>query len=304
MNRWRCPPALTSPRVDLGIGDVRMGSVAHNSEIRNGLVAGGIGLVGGLGGGITTMAGPQVFPKAPTWIWESLFWLGIALFVGAATYLLYEYVVRPRRLGKPKVDPLQIIALTAAIVLAGALFLQLIRGPTNGGNANRGPLPGNTQPEKPRPEFVHVNDFGFDTESPLILSAVVALTTDRIRIYVDVLSPQSFSTQPGPSRTYIGEVRDAVKSKSFSMPLVLKGPLNFYKSEYYWGDPKENNPVTALNRLRLVVIGQSGEEQHYYFEALRLPFDGSYGSPQQTFRIVPPQDFDWAHKWAAKEQVQ
>lgn len=75
MNRWRCPPALTSPRVDLGIGDVRMGSVAHNSEIRNGLVAGGVGLVGGLGGGITTMAGPQVFPKAPTWIWESLFWL-------------------------------------------------------------------------------------------------------------------------------------------------------------------------------------------------------------------------------------
>src|SRR5882672_6476535 len=111
------------------MGDVFMESMVSNSDVRNGLVAGAIGLVGGLGGGIATMAGPQAFPKAPLWIWEMLFWVGIFLFVGAAAYLLYEYVVRPRRLGKPKVDPLQIIAFTAAVVLAGAILLQIIRGP-------------------------------------------------------------------------------------------------------------------------------------------------------------------------------
>ncbi len=99
------------------------------SEERKQIVAGGVGLIGGLGAGIATMAGPQAYPRVAPWIWEGLFWFGIALFVGAIVYLLYEYWVRPRRAGKPKVDPLQIIILVAAVVLLGALILQLIRGP-------------------------------------------------------------------------------------------------------------------------------------------------------------------------------
>lgn len=103
--------------------------MAEPNNHRDLLIAGAVGLFGGLGAGVATMAGPQAYPMVASWVWALIMWSGIAVFIGAIAYLLYEYWFRPKRVGKPRLDPLVTIAFVAALVLAGALLLLLIRGP-------------------------------------------------------------------------------------------------------------------------------------------------------------------------------
>jgi len=68
---------------------------------RNVIVAVIVGLVGGAGIALATMAGPQVFPHAPHGVWVLCLLIGAFLIAGTIWFLFYEYVWRPRRPGEP-----------------------------------------------------------------------------------------------------------------------------------------------------------------------------------------------------------
>ena len=252
---------------------------------RNALVAGAIGLVGGLGGGVATMAGPQAYPRADPWIWEMLLWCGIALFVGAAGYLLYEYVVRPRRSGKPKVDPLQTIALVAAIVLAVALFLQWWRGPPNdprittlqsqlGAAQNelaeerktKGAAGVPQLPPSPRPKYVRDLRLGSQPtgREAIFLEGIPTETLDvRIRVFVDVEHRIIHTTGNWGKypRLQVNELADGIVSGVYvNIPIAFRTADPKTQNVIWWGPPEKNYQAMHSGGLGIPAVtrGKSG----------------------------------------------
>jgi hypothetical protein len=88
-----------------------------------------IGIVIGLAWGALTMAGPLAFPGAPIWVWQASFAIAGVVVVGGAILLVYDFAVRPRLKGRPKLDPFLFIATTAFVVGLAALGIYIIRGP-------------------------------------------------------------------------------------------------------------------------------------------------------------------------------
>jgi len=206
-------------------------------EIRNTVVAALVGLLGGLGAGIATMAGPQAFPGAPLWLWQCLFWIGIVTFFGAAAYLFYEYRVRPRRAGKPKLDPLLIFALVATLVLAGSLFMMMLRGAQVQASIGASPQ----AESKQRPVFLRDLTVYADSaaEHSVWLTGTATATKKNLQVLVEYSltfgnRPQNWEPM---QRVHIGSLPDLVKGVSVQFPLAVRSNVDG-QQRFFWGDPK------------------------------------------------------------------
>jgi hypothetical protein len=282
-------------------------------EVRNTVVAAAVGLVGGLGAGMATMAGPQAFPKAPTWVWESLLWAGIAVFIGAVCYLICEYWIRPRRMGKPKLDQLQVIALVAAIILVCALALQVIRGPL----ASPAAAPPSAQDTGASVVSADMPVFATIRTSTSVLGSTPLTAElrfngnyDRIRVVLDFSSSATTVVNPvswQESRsTSLADFKDVVRGSTKRVTIIHNPSYEQQpgKFDFRWGAAEIALDPPALiwlarNRARLRVIGPDGREQEHRFIIILTQNDMSAvetaGKP--TMAVFDEDDVKSALTW-------
>lgn len=154
---------------------------------------------------------------------------------------------------------------------------------------------------KHRAEFLKNIQYGWgDAQIPLSISGIVATTTDRLRIVLDVSSPL-----PGLGTTFypaqfvsIKDLKDEiVRGVRVEVQLIfgaVNAPNPGFGPAYFWGDPKKNYPVMPMNKVRVRLIGGHGEEQHIYFFAIA-------GLGGQPITVLPEADLDWVNQWRAQD---
>jgi hypothetical protein len=147
----------------------------------------------------------------------------------------------------------------------------------------------NESPAKAGPQYLRNVDFSSHSLSLLHVSLVPSTTVDRLRFYVDASPKRTGIIGLGQTqfRAQIGELKDVVKGQPREIDLVFKGPKSAI-AEFYWGDPANNFWVGETNRVRLVIIGPSGSEQHFYFFLIHRG---------EVFEVIRETDFNWVNEW-------
>jgi hypothetical protein len=155
--------------------------------------------------------------------------------------------------------------------------------------------------KKPGPEYLKQIGLGIGSPEPLSLQAISAVTTDRLRVFIDYSEYRS-GWMPR-ARAFIGEFKEPVKGSSERLQLIYSAKKdNAGENTLWWGEPSQNNAVTTptysstipafIVRARVVVIAPSGE-QHYYFMLVRGADNvGTYVG------VIPEYDSgDWISQW-------
>jgi hypothetical protein len=163
--------------------------------------------------------------------------------------------------------------------------------------------------QKSRPHVEYLKNatlaLGVDiSQLPLVLGGTSAITTNRLRIFVDYSSHRS--GWMARVRAPIGEIRDPVEGVFVRIQLIYRGTRpNGGTNDLWWGDNVNSHPVNmpeyntvfpiAVTRGRAVIIGPSDGEQYVYFELVR----GKETNPPQ-FMILQDRDVgDWIAQWEA-----
>jgi hypothetical protein len=166
-----------------------------------------------------------------------------------------------------------------------------------------GPASGQTASNH-SPEYLKDIAFGIDdgTKSTM-MGAESAITADRLRVFVDYSLYRNGWVQR--TRATIGVIKEPIKGQYVSLPLISTGRfVNTGSNDLWWGGPLSASfpiPPPDLSdllpaipvRARLVVIGPSDEEQHYYFMLIRVAAQPG----ERRFGIVRPPETDWIDEW-------
>jgi len=156
--------------------------------------------------------------------------------------------------------------------------------------------------KKNAPEYLKEFGLSVGGSEPLWLNATPVITTDRLRIFVDY-SEYRNGWMP-KTRAFIGEIKEPVKGKTERLQLIhyLANKPNAGTNALWWGDPSHNYPATTpgyssnlpaiLVRARLAIVGQSGEQHHYFMLVRSADNVGTYVG------ILPEHDSgDWIETW-------
>ena len=144
-----------------------------------------------------------------------------------------------------------------------------------------------------------------DSQMPLALGGTSAITTKRLRVFVDYASHRSgWSSRV---RAPLGEIKDPVKDQYVRIQLIYRGTrTNGGVNQLWWGENANFNPVggpeqnpiwsVVATRARVVIIGSSGSEQYIYFELMRT----SPAPEKSEFSIFQKGDVgNWISQWEA-----
>jgi hypothetical protein len=154
------------------------------------------------------------------------------------------------------------------------------------------------QSAKHQSQFLKNIDFGFDYANgkPIFLEARAAVTAERLRIFIDYSGRELLgaSTWQPRIRVAIGELKDIVKEQYIGLQLASQAEQRGPVSDLYWGKSKESYPIfEGPNRIRLVALGQDGQEQHYYFMlVLRDDRDGG-----RRLTMIKEVELSWVNEW-------
>ena len=156
---------------------------------------------------------------------------------------------------------------------------------------------------KPGPEYLKGIGLGVGGAEPLLLNGTSAVTTDRLRVFVDYSEYRSGWMEK--TRAFIGEIKEPVKGQTEHLQLVYyeKDRPNAGQIKLWWGEPTKDHPVTqsifdgaplpaVLIRARLAIVGPSGE-QHYYFLLVR----SAENVGTQVGVIAQHDSGDWIENW-------
>jgi hypothetical protein len=135
---------------------------------------------------------------------------------------------------------------------------------------------------------------------PIIAVGVYAITTERLRVFVDYAA-NFFDNQPMlPSgRVPIATLVDPVKGRDTEIALVRKEHVQGI-GDYWWGDPALRRQFPGENHApfytvfgRLVIVGPDNGEQHYCFRVAWLMDT----TPKRQFFISQSDIADWKKGW-------
>ena len=135
------------------------------------------------------------------------------------------------------------------------------------------------------------------TEPAIVYRAAGAAMVDRLRIYLDVANMMILGGIIRSHRIKIAEVSDLVRGKVFTTTLMMRNMVGGDYT-YIWNSSDSNVPeFTITKRLaRVVLIGDSGEEQHYYF--MIVPAVG-YSAP--FFEVLAEEQLAFPQQWEAQK---
>jgi|GEM_PF-5030765 hypothetical protein len=163
-----------------------------------------------------------------------------------------------------------------------------------------------------RPEYLKNIGFGVDNGAgdsrPTMLAATSAITTDRLRIFVDY-SIYRHGWMP-KIRAPIGEIKEPVNGQLVRIPFIFSAMRDDAPTyDLWWGDPQSRFaifppdlsdllPVT-ITRARVAIIGPSGTEQYYYFLLLRIPSQQNQPNARR-FEILRGPETNWIGDWESE----
>jgi hypothetical protein len=160
---------------------------------------------------------------------------------------------------------------------------------------------------KPGPEYFKGFGLGTGGVEPLILNGISAVTTDRLRVFVDYSEYRSGWMEK--ARATIGEIKEPVKGRTEHLQLIYyqKDRPNAGQNALWWGEPSKEQPVVAstfsgsplpaiLVRARLAIVGPEGE-QHYYFLLVR----GGENIGTGVGVIQQHELGDWITEWESEK---
>lgn len=272
----------------------------HPEDRRNALVAIGTGLLGGLGIGLATMAGPQKFPSVSPAIWDLAFYGGIGLVLFAIGWTIYEYVLRPRFGGKFKLDPFLVAAITAALVLCLSLVAFAVRT----GNASRDQT---SDPIKKVPSATYVVNGEVGSAynaNPEPMAAVAyygtfASTGSRLRVFLDLWEGPSPSKGPRYQRRELAAFKDYVRGQRIHVAIVTRVGDSPSTWAFTWG--KSNDQIADRFRIqrylaRITLLDDGGVEQHQYFMMISDRINGL-----EYPGVIPVEQLRFADQWEQEE---
>lgn len=145
-------------------------------------------------------------------------------------------------------------------------------------------------------ESVYLLNIEFESDNntlPLAITGIVAQNVDRLRIVVDS-SPRFRNAYAAPQTIEIKDFYDQLRGSRIYAQLAYKadkpGPAG---SRYFWGDPANNFPIMPLNRIRIVIIGDKGEQDLFYLVV--------QGLADEPITLVPERDLNWVAEWKDKK---
>jgi hypothetical protein len=135
------------------------------------------------------------------------------------------------------------------------------------------------------------------------LNATAAVTSDRLRVFVDYSEYNSGWTPK--VRAFIGEIKEPVKGQVSRLQLITVATQpNGGTNNLWWGNPSDFHAVSnaTINSLmpatiihgRVVIIGKGEAEQRYYFTLLRA------AEKPTSYKIGVLPDYesgDWIETW-------
>ncbi len=154
-----------------------------------------------------------------------------------------------------------------------------------------------------KPEYLKNITFGVDDGGgPTWMRAESVVTTDKLRVLVDYSLYRNGWVQK--IRAPIGEIKNPVNGERVEIIFTSSGRyINSGTNDLWWGLPPAQYPIPApdLNdlipalpvRARLVIIGPSNDEQHYYFMLIRAAAQ----SGSKRFGILRGPEADWIAEW-------
>lgn len=154
----------------------------------------------------------------------------------------------------------------------------------------------------PAPEYlknISIQALENQPDGVLFLDATQAITTDRLRILVDFSQgdPGINPIAPG-ERIPIGQMTYSVKNMRVHFPIITSAASPSGRA-YFWANSLPSRELKGFGQcgytfyVRLIIIGPSGEEQHYYFSLLGLGKETYLGIP---FRVLSEPE-DWVSRW-------
>jgi hypothetical protein len=244
-----------------------------------------LGPIGSFSGGGLVWATQQFHLEWPLWVVVLIAIISGACFVWTiimviewAWHLFNDY--RERR-GKKRLIVNSHYILVGLLSGAGALTIAAVIVYFATSAVISSPLAVAEQKSKPHIEYLKNATLGIGTDisqTPLVLGGTSAITTERLRVFVDYSSHRS--GWMARVRAPIGEIRDPVEGIFVRIQLIYRGTRpNGGINDLWWGDNANSHPVNtpeyntvfpiAATRGRVVIIGPSGGEQYVYFELMR-----------------------------------
>jgi hypothetical protein len=153
------------------------------------------------------------------------------------------------------------------------------------------------KPTAPRKEFIRNLSIALEPDRPVVLTGIAALTTDRLRVFVDYARAQGTGWSE-KRRVRIGEIREPVKDQHIDIQLVYR--IAREGNDLWWGSNADANeglypaggiikdtfPVPAIAG-HVVIIGPDGSEQTYPFAFLR------HNDPKMPLSRFPESSPAW-----------
>lgn len=157
-------------------------------------------------------------------------------------------------------------------------------------------------PSSKAPVYMTNVSAGFSNREadPIIAVGLYAITTDRLRVFVDY-ETNFFDSQPMPpsGRIPIAVLTDPVKGRDVEISLLRKEHVQGV-GDYWWGDPALRRPFPGENHgpfytvfTRLVIVGPDNGEQHYCFRIAWLMDE----VPKRQFYVSRSDIADWKKGW-------
>jgi len=158
--------------------------------------------------------------------------------------------------------------------------------------------------KKPSTEYLSQVQVGFSNrpDDPIIVVGRLAVTEPRIRVFVDHSGamPPTRTVPTWWDRVQVGEIKDAVAGQPVDLAIVHRSSNALGDSKFLWANtnrevPSSHPDLVNVVYARIVLIGENGSEQHYYFR-----FMEPKQSRNQPFLILPAQEPQWVSAWEGK----
>jgi hypothetical protein len=230
--------------------------------------------------------------------------IGWTIALGFAVYFAINWHRRQRAAKKPGMGSLSFIIICFAVALVAVAGGAYGLGQKFGQGTTK---PTETTQVLKKDEYLNnpALTIGTDDQMPLALGGTSAITTVRLRVFVDYASHRS--GWMSRVRAPIGEIKDPVKGQYVRIQLIYRATRpNGGTNQLWWGDNSnfhpvngpESNPIwpVAATRGRVVIVGPTASEQYIYFELMRAnPDPGKY-----EFSLFQGRDVgDWIAQWEA-----
>ncbi len=205
-------------------------------------------------------------------------YLAGAIFFGIASIL----VLFSPLLKKTRLEPIHVILIGLLVAAAGVgwQWQRSSRAIASGPAVKAAPAAHTDFIKNQNVERVSTGASG--VQPALLYSGRIASTGDHLRIYLEYY--QKEAAHISPNRMMIGELRNYVKNDEVSIPVMTRNDDGNGKYLFVWGPTFVGNPlpIGAEWKARILVLGDDGTEQHYYFLVTNGVVNGSVSYPSVT----------------------